>query len=170
MVKRVALLVVLGVLVVAPSALARRYLGGHQKEQAVFGAFAFGPGNRNGDRFDAGAYIPTRWETQHCLDAFQSTTRFNWAVEYATYYANTHRACQRVQSNGVAVLKIERWSFSDGTSGEYWTPVTEFDESPCHAGHWPGQPTVPWGVVDDLFGINCANAGDTERWTLPNVG
>jgi hypothetical protein len=158
------------ILACAATASARRYLGGHEKETIVFGASVFGPGNRNGDRFNAGAYVPTRWETQHCLDAFESTTRFNWAVEYATYFANTHRSCQRVQSNGVAVLKIEHWAFSDGTSGSYWTPVTEFDERACHAGHWPGQPEAPWGVVDDLFGINCAHGGDTERWTLPSVG
>jgi hypothetical protein len=142
------------VLVAIPSlASARQRMGGQPKLTVLFGAYAIQPTNR-GDTWVGGQNVPSRWVIQHCTTVFESTVRTNWAVEYATGYQGR---CRPVASNGLAVLKIERWSFSDGTSGLYWTPVTEFDGSSasCFVSSYKDQPRMPWDVVDDLFRIHC---------------
>jgi hypothetical protein len=150
------LLAALGVavmLAIPALASARQRMGGHPKMTAVFGAYAIEPTN-HGDTWVGGQNVPSPWVIQHCTTAFESTVRTDWAVEYSTGYQGR---CSPVASNGLAVLKIERWNFSDGTSGLYWTPVTEFDgsSSSCFVHSYKGQPRMPWGVVDDLFRIHC---------------
>jgi hypothetical protein len=163
--KLIVSLVVLTTLITPTIACARHRMGGHPKATVVYGVYEIGPGN-HADVWKNG-WTPNEWLIEHCTNVFESTVRSNWAVEYTGYYGDTHGACSRVQSNGVAVLKIERWNFSDRTSGPYWTPVSEFDEGPCFAESYPGQPRMPWGVVNDLFGVRCP----TESFgNLPDLG
>lgn len=152
--KRLAVIITAICLVVPSVASARQYMGGHPKQTVIYGAFAISPTN-HGDTFSGNNRTPNDWLVAHCFKAYESTARRNWAVEYYSGFSNP--GCNRVASNGLAVLKVERWDSSDGTSGLYWTPVIEFDgaSAPCYVDSYTHQPRMPWDAVDDLFRIHC---------------
>jgi hypothetical protein len=147
----------MAMLAIPALASARQYLGGHPKETVIYGLYAFAP-TSHGDEYQPSVRIPNNWLVAHCFTAYESTARYNWAIEY--YSGGTNPACNSVASNGLTVLKIERWDFSDGTSGLYWTPVTAFDgaSSSCYVASYKGQPRMPWSVVDDLFRMHCPSS------------
>jgi hypothetical protein len=143
--KAVAVLTVLALLSLAAPALARTRLHGALKLAVVQGAYE-----------QDGVNPPSNRQILNCMGGYRSTVRSNWADYYFTggiitrgQYHNKP-GCGSVASNGLAILKIE-----DGV----WTPVTEFSGGePCYVKSRPGQPKMPWGVVDDLFRIHCPTA------------
>lgn len=133
----VAAVAICAVLAIAATAAARTPLHGGLKIRVV-------------RQSDHNAQVPSNWQILHCLGGYRSTARRDWADYYFTGYHGNHldTGCRSAASNGLEIAKLEHGR---------WTAVTGFDgaAAPCYVKSYPGQPRMPWAVVDDLFRIHC---------------
>jgi hypothetical protein len=95
----------------------------------------------------------TNHQILHCMGGYRSTARRNWADWYFTGYTNQaiDPGCRAAAGDGLAIVKLEHG---------VWTAVTENSGArPCYLKSYPGQPRIPWAVIDDLFRIHCPTNG-----------
>lgn len=111
-------------------------------------------GNSYYDATNGQGFQPTHWQIYNCTAAYTSSVRWNWAAWI--YTGGKRKSCLDLLSEphfptGIEFMKIEQ---------NYWHNVMAVRPgNPCFEQSASGQPTVPWGVIDDLLnGVDCPSA------------